>query len=312
MEDARSAASEQSASLNKMECPHCEKDFQVRSLFKHIKLNHFSDFIDSINESKCKLNSDSDEPLEVTWFKKNDFDEEEPITLYACLASNKTFVSSARALSHFKKDKKVFADHKKEMKKLFADIDKKNKKRKQELDNSATVRRWREAIENNDPAIADAYWRNILWYKKAADKVFDHAEKIFPDFSLHSMYLQYESFNADKTTLWLWHHQKVGMDMNLAKLKYGKCMDHHKLAPFYRFYEKFVTVLLRHLIDSHTEFFPLHSFNSPDCVRIKASEYTEEFFLCANDRMPSLEEVLAAEPTLEEGNELYPGTFPAE
>jgi hypothetical protein len=293
MEDTHSVASGQSASLGKMECPHCSRDFQVRSLFKHIRLNHFSDFIDSINDSKCKLNSDPEAPLEITWTKKNDFDEEELLVFYACLATDKAFVTSARALAHFKKDKKAFTEHKKQMRKLFADIDKRNQKRKMEVNNSPMIIRWRKALEENDPLVAAAYWRNILWYQKAATKIFDHARTIFPDFNLHTMYLQYETYNAERVSLSEWHTQKMAMDVELWDLKYGRCMDHQKLTPFYKFYEKFTTVLLRHLIDTHTEFYRYYRFDSPDCVRIRWSDYTDEFFLCANKSMPSLEESLA-------------------
>lgn len=292
MDDARSAASEQSASLGKMECPHCARDFQVRSLFKHIRLNHFSDFIDSINDSKCKLNSNPDAPLEISWIKKNDFDEDEDITFYACLSTDKAFVSNARALAHFKKDKKAFTEHKKQMKKLFADIDKRDKKRKMEVDNSPMIIRWRRALEENDPIVAAAYWRNILWYQKAAELVFEHATAVFPDFALQPMYLQYETYNVDKTNLALWYIQKMNMDVDLYPLKLSRCVDHHKLSPFYKFYEKFTIVLLRHLVDINTEFYRFYRYDSPECVRISWANYSEELFLCANKSMPSLEEAV--------------------
>jgi hypothetical protein len=293
MEDTHSVASGQSASLGKMECPHCSRDFQVRSLFKHIRLNHFSDFIDSINDSKCKLNSDPEEPLEITWVKKNDFDEEELLVFYACLATDKAFVTSARALAHFKKDKKAFTEHKKQMRKLFADIDKRNQKRKMEVSNSPMIIRWRKALEENDPLVAAAYWRNILWYQKAAERVFEHARTVFPDFKLQPMYLQYETYNVERTNLDMWDSQRLTMDVELHPLKLDRCMDHHKLSPFYKFYEKFTTVLLRHLVDVHTDFYRFYRYDSSECVRISWVDYSEDMFLCANKNMPSLEEVLA-------------------
>lgn len=286
MDESRSVASEQSASHGKMECPHCNKDFQVRSLFKHIKLNHFNDFIDSVNMSKCKLNSNPEEPLELTWMKKNDFDEDEAITLYACLSTDKTFLSTVRANAHFKKDKKALTEHKKEMKKLFSDIEKRNKKHMEAVENSAVVRRWRKALEDNDPAIADAYWRNILWYNAAAHTVVQRATALFPHPELHPMYMQYETYNSERTTLQMWIDQLREMDAGLAPLKAAECMDHQQLAPFLRFYEKFVSALLRHLVDSHTEFCCLYSYKSSECIRIM--NYTEEFFFVANETMPGL------------------------
>jgi len=298
MNDSRSAASEQSASLGKMECPHCEKDFQVRSLFKHIRLNHFSEFLGSINESKCKLNSDPEAPLEVTWMKKNDFDEEELITIYACLSTDKTFVSSARVLSHFKKEKKAFTEHKKEMKKLFADIEKRKVRMQLEIDNSAVIRRWRKAIQDNDSCIAEAYWRNILWYNDAAWKVIKRAQEIFPYPALHTMHLQYETFNADKSNLQMWIDQLTEQEGKMFNLMGIKCMNHTRLTPHLKFFEQFTRTLLLHLMDSHTEFYRFYSFNSPDCVRIRPGDYTEEFFFIANERMPSMIERLEEEDKL--------------
>lgn len=298
MDDSRSASSEQSASLGKMECPHCNKDFQVRSLFKHIRLNHFTEFVNSINESKCKLNSDPDAPLEITWMKKNDFDEDEPITFYACLATDKAFVSSARALNHFKKEKKAFTEHKKQMKKLFSDIAKRDKMRKEQIDNSAVIKRWRKAMAENDPVIADAYWRNILWYNDAAWTVIRRAKEVFAQPELHAMYLPYETFNSDKTTLQMWIDQLTEQESKMTNLQVCKCMDREKLLPHLTFFEKFTTMLLRHLIDSHTEFYRFYRFDSPDCVRIKMTEYTEEFFFVANRNMPNSIERLEEEDNL--------------
>jgi hypothetical protein len=298
MDDSRSAASEHSASLGKMECPHCSKDFQARSLFKHIRLTHFTEFINSINESKCKLNSDPEAPLEITWTKKNDFDEDELVTLYACLTTDKTFITSTRALAHFKKDKKAFTEHKKQMKKLFADIARRDKMRKEELDNSAVIKRWRKAMAENDPVIADAYWRNILWHNDAAWKVIKRAMEIFVQPELHTMYLPFETFNTDKTNLQMWIDQLTEQEKKMNTQLALKCMDREKLLPFLSFFEKFTTVLLRHLIDSHTEFYRFYRFDSPDCARIKGTDYTEEFFFVANKNMPNIIERLEEEDAM--------------
>jgi hypothetical protein len=289
MDDSRSAASEQSASLNKMECPHCNKDFQVRSLFKHIKLNHFTDFMESINESKCKLNSNPEEPLELTWYKKNDFDEEEGITVYACLSSYKTFISTIRADAHFKKDKAAFTAHKKEMKKLFSDVDKLKKKRAHDLANNPLILAFKKAIAEKNPVVPRAYWRNILWFSSAAQKILDKALSMIQYPEHHTMYLAYETFNSRKDTLQMWvddyNEKKAKMNALLAE----KCLDAQALEPLLNYFERYVIVLLRHLMDYSDSFIPYYSFQSPCCLRINPCSYEDEFFWHAKSDMPGVD-----------------------
>lgn len=289
MEDNRSAASEQSASLNKMECPHCNKDFQVRSLFKHIKMTHFTEFLDSINETKCKLNSTAEDALELTWYKKNDFDEEEPVVLYACLSSYKTFISIVRANAHFKKDKAAFTEHKKEMKKLFSDIEKLKKKRQQEVANNPMVLAFKKAIAENSPVVPRAYWRNILWFSNAAQKILDMATHKWPRPELHTMYMAYERFNADKSTLQLWIDDYNEKRAKINALLEEECLSAEKLEPYLYYFERYVTVLLRHLQDSHDDFLPYYSFHSSQCLRIHPEKYTAECFWYANEEMPGVD-----------------------
>jgi hypothetical protein len=247
------------------------------------------DFYDSVNASKCKLNSDPEEPLEITWYKKNDFDEEEAITLYACLATDKTFVSRDRIVKHFNKDKKAFTEHKKEMKKLFADIDKKNKKQREQLANHPVIKKWNKMLVDNDPEVSRTYWRNILWYVGSAKRVIHRAKQLYPHPEHHSMYMQWETYNAHLGTLAMWIEQFEEKLAGVTALLEAKCLNHTTLQPYFLYFEKYVTHLLRHLVDTNTEFMELYHYSSPECVRINPIMYTDNHFLYASDNMPTVD-----------------------
>ena len=104
-----SGGSSRSSTNEKTECPHCQKEFQNRAIFNHIRTKHPKDLIDS-TITKWIGEAEQGAALKVVWFKKNDFDEEEDVTIYACLSSNKTFTTEVRANAHFKKN----PDHRKE------------------------------------------------------------------------------------------------------------------------------------------------------------------------------------------------------
>jgi hypothetical protein len=289
MSDSRSAVSDTSSTLAKIECPHCNKDLQIRQLFNHIRTKHISDFLESINEDKCKLSNSIDEPLEICWLKKNDFDEEEAMTLFACLGSNKTFTTASRATCHFKKDKESFKIHKKEMKKLFTDIAKRKELKAKSIANNPTLLRYKKALAEGAPELPRAYWRNILWYSSACEKVLELATKMFPQPHLKSMYLQYDNFNADKPLLNMWidNFQQNKNKINLLLAE--KCLDVGKLEPFVSFFEQFVSSLLRRLMEWHDEFRPLYFYDSNSCLRIPLTNYSTEYFLCANENMPGVD-----------------------
>lgn len=163
-----SAGSTTSASLSKMECPYCNKDLQIRSMFKHIRLNHASDFLKNTN-AKWIREAEAGNALKLWWESKNDFGEDEMVVLFACLSTNKTFLSEARAVQHFKKDKDALKDHNKQIKQLRKDFDKYKKLQEQEEANNPI----KKAIEMNDPAFARACWSGILMYLRICEHAIE-------------------------------------------------------------------------------------------------------------------------------------------
>lgn len=172
MSDCESVMSSHSASsvtLSKMSCPHCSKDLQARAMFAHIRKYHYNDFL----KSTCKRfleDAETGKPLRVFWTVVNDFDEEEEVSIYACLSSNKTFLSLHKATAHFAKDKTLLKDHNKQLKQVKKDyMAMKKQVTKAKRTESPFKLRLKTAMEANDPELARALWRGILNHKRTCE-----------------------------------------------------------------------------------------------------------------------------------------------
>ena len=150
-----------SASLSKMECPYCNKDLQVRSMFNHIRLVHSRDFLNQTNK-KWLDEAEQGQALKMWWSKKNDFDEDEDTIIYACLATNKTFLTEARAMQHYKKDKNALKEHNKQLKALRKEFE---RKQKEQLKPSSEAQRYQQAMDSNDKKLIQELWNAIILYR---------------------------------------------------------------------------------------------------------------------------------------------------
>lgn len=93
-----------------LECPECKKELQSRNMFNHIRKLHPEYFkmmykvwkADDLQEliDECR-------PFPMEWTYKNDFDEDEFVNIWGCLACNSTFTQekSSSCLTHCKKAK---------------------------------------------------------------------------------------------------------------------------------------------------------------------------------------------------------------
>jgi hypothetical protein len=153
-----SDASSLSSAQTKVECPHCNKDFQFRSVFNHLYSKHNTEFFNSLNRDWL-LKSKEDSPLLVWWTYKDDFDEEKTVNLFGCLATKKTFMTEERALQYFKKSPDVLKLHNKELAKL----------KKKARSNTTTVKSissktpFQEAMDRQDPDLARALYSRYLY-----------------------------------------------------------------------------------------------------------------------------------------------------
>lgn len=112
--DSQSVTSDHSLSSKPLACPCCKKEVASRSIFNHLKTKHVGYF----QQQTTKLwlqEAQKGKPLKVFWSIKNDFDEEELIVLFGCLASGKTFNLEHKAITHFKKNPKDLQEHNKQI-----------------------------------------------------------------------------------------------------------------------------------------------------------------------------------------------------
>ena len=156
-----SAGSVASTSQTKVACPHCAKDFQKRAIFKHIRLNHYNDFL-MMTSKRWVEEAAKGFPLKITWEGKDERGEDDVVTLWVCLATYKTFMSAARANAHFMKDKSSLTIHNRELKALKKELASAEFKRKQDVSSNAMVIRYREAKKDNCPGLGRILWRRIL------------------------------------------------------------------------------------------------------------------------------------------------------
>ena len=133
-EDAQSTKSSISISQTKMTCPHCSNDYQIQSMFRHIRSTHLNDFycyMSVWNTNKLEKMVNGCEPFPIEYTSTNDFDETVEHKLYGCLACNNTFTTMARATTHCK-NKKCKSKHLSEFKSIIK-LEKTNQKQKKKL-----------------------------------------------------------------------------------------------------------------------------------------------------------------------------------
>ena len=154
MDSKSSASSASSTNKEKIPCPHCNKDFGKRYMFGHIRTKHQDEFLEEIGVWVRK--ADPEEALAFWWNEKDDFDEDKEVKLYACLSTNKTFLTGSRATCHFKADKKIHKDHIKQMKALQKKYS--DKKKREDAENP-----WKKGLLARDAEMGIAMLRRIMY-----------------------------------------------------------------------------------------------------------------------------------------------------
>jgi hypothetical protein len=84
-------------------------------MFNHIYVKH-PGYFQEMTTKQWLLEAQSGKPLKVCWNKMNDFDEEETVTIFGCLATKKTFQTEYKAQAHFAKHPDALKEHNKDIK----------------------------------------------------------------------------------------------------------------------------------------------------------------------------------------------------
>ena len=187
-----SGGSQGSISLTKKECPFCQGEFQMRSLFNHIRTKHPREMTTMTNR-KFVEEAIKGFPLVIYWNVKNDFDEDEEQKLYVCLSTNKTFLTEERGTRHFNhspNDKKKHIQNAKTLLKDYKDV-------KSKIKNKSSVCVMQEnLVRENNVEMARAIWRGILYHKKKLEVALWYAEKQQLD---ADAYIAYEYRKSSRT-----------------------------------------------------------------------------------------------------------------
>lgn len=271
-----SGGSQVSVSLSKVECPHCNNEFQQRAIFNHIRIKHTKEMI-SMTSKKFLEEAIKGNPLCVYWTIKNDFDEEEEEKIYVCLSTNKTFKTDERGMLHFKKSPNDKKKHIQEAKSLLKEIIK--EKKKKVVQNPIYVKE-QEAVKRNDPELCRAIWRGILYHQNLSHIGFWFAEK--QQWQEETICFQYEKKTRDyfTTTYSALKEEMRKYDEIIETLKDNKVLEVRVLQNLYFDLWNFWDRTLRTSMAGCPDY-DSHSSG----VIIPVSEMTEEFYYYANKKM---------------------------
>ena len=149
-DDNLSHCSSVSNRQRKIECEFCNNEFQARSYFNHCKTKHGLQFSLSMINLIKKV-KDVSEPFLYEHHYTDEQDEQQILSIYICLASNKTFLNEKGWRSHFKKHPAELKKHIQELKKLKASIA------------DCNINYFQIASKSKDKALTRAFYRRCLY-----------------------------------------------------------------------------------------------------------------------------------------------------
>lgn len=216
-----SGASTNSTNQEHVPCPHCNSDFQKRSLFRHIRTKHHEDFIESCAETYLKT-AKPGRPLKVFYEYTNDFGDKDYMIFYACLSSNKTFQQEGRGIAFFKKNPKALKEHNAALKELQDEYAQKEKfdPYKSKLERMK---------KTNNPDFCRKLWSGILHLQKVIQPMKNLLPSLHPDLTTTSkMFMKYQTMTFKESIVFI---QETEDDIN--KLRQEECLQYKPLETLY-------------------------------------------------------------------------------
>jgi hypothetical protein len=150
-------------------CPHCNKDFQVRSLFNHIRTKHPEDYLVSLSTTARKV-KDFNLPLEVIFQWKDEQENDKNTKVYACLGSNTVFLTSEGCIRYWKKKSDDKKSHKKRMEQL-----------KERLSDNSLTNYYQQAVKRKDPLLTRAIYSRCLYLQERINRLASMINKLKDD-----------------------------------------------------------------------------------------------------------------------------------
>ena len=280
-----SRTSEGSISKSNQDCPYCQKTLQRRSIFHHIRINHISEFLESTQKQWIE-EAQLGRPLKIMW--KDNVDEElgyaEDVIKYGCLSSDKGFDTEERAMRHFKNNPQHLKEHNKQLKQLMKEHKLKEKRDKEEWERNIkktppTKVFLQKGISENDPTLAEGFWRGILHWKQACDIVITWGDYYFkdkPDFKV-----VFRKKESDWPGMKERYRIRVDETRKLLEDKNNNCSE---LCRYYDYFWGFFIAMLDRFETKPSSI----DYKSPDCkfVRRHEDDMDEKYFYIANHKMP--------------------------
>ena len=171
--DQQSVASGTSSkSRETLPCIYCNKDFQLRSMFNHIRTKHDREFALSLRNKLGQFEY-PDDPIEVEFEWDDEQDVHQWRSVFGCLSSNKTFLTKSGVKNYWKKNLKDAKAHEKEMKKLKSKILDAIEAKKREKSKSP----YSIAVESKDSYLVRAIYRFFLYLKPRFEQIKELIQK---------------------------------------------------------------------------------------------------------------------------------------
>ena len=266
-----------------MECPHCNKEFQTKAVFNHIRSKHPKDLIDSTNTKWCGEATQGN-ALKLVWWKKNDFDEEEDVTIYACLATNKTFTTEQRANLHFKKNPEHLKAHVSQLKRIMKEIELAKKAPKK----NPLLLKYHEAKKNNCPILARILWRAINFHENGSSKIIKAAERLYTPEAILSYKMRSNTrFYEQHDTLDKWLHNLKCNIGRMLMLRDEKCLDVDQLEKLAIYFEEFNNNALPLIAGEIFDW--MSCVTHEECIRAKLTDLQEELYYLAAPWWPGVD-----------------------
>lgn len=276
--------SEHSVTNSHIDCPYCQKSYQMKSLFHHIRINHISQFLEN-TQKKWIEEAEKGRPLKMIF--ETDIDEElghsNMTVIYGCLSSDKCFATEERAMRHFKHNPDHLKKHNSQLKKLKKEYEEKKRKEQKEREKNPVRFLVQNALRDNDSKLIDALWRGINHWKQGCDLAVSLGNHKFKD--------DYEyvwSLNPRKTSGWSDQVKRYEKYCKQAvKLLEEDCKQSSKLLDLYNNLWSFLMTWIDNYKEV-TDLDPRLYVGCKECIIVKRDEHDmdEEMFFMANNDMP--------------------------
>jgi len=279
-----SQLSSKSISEAKQECPYCEKEFQTKSIFHHIRIHHPSEFLER-TQKQFIADAEKGRPLKIFWY--TNIDEElghrDVITIYGCLATDKCFATEERAMRHFKHNPDALKKHNLQLNKLKKEFQEKKKREKEEQNKINPVQfALQKALRENNPKLIEGLWRGMLHWKQGCDLAVTLGNYYFKD--------DFEYFTYAKKNKTPWseerkRYEKLCYDAKTAFEENNQNASYLQL--LYHIFREYIFLHKKNII-SVTDIDPRLDDSCSESIVVRCDEsiLDEEYFFVATKKMP--------------------------